>query len=248
MTSFNSSDTLLSQIETWPQWLFIPFLITSIITSILGILGNIVVIFIILCLGKSNTTQALHNCLIVNLALSDFVLCLFTMPLNIYRSIRIYMTFPRAFCKLADSFPAINIYVSSLTIVTIAIYRYLLVYYPHKNIFGTLSICIIMFSIWLLAIAAASPLFIYSRSRPAYDESLIKTMIDFFCGDSLNNSCATERSLLYKRLHICYESWPKHTSLHLLYTIFMLCLQFILPTFIICITYYRIVLKLRERK
>jgi neuropeptide Y receptor len=248
MTSLTSTDSLLPEFESLPRWLLIPFIIISIIESVIGIVGNILVIFIILFLCKSNIPQTSHNCFIVNLALSDFVLCLFTMPLNTYRSLNIYMTFPPAFCKLADSFPAINIYVSSLTIVTISIYRYLLVCYPYKKIIGTFSTIIIMISIWLLAIGAASPLFIYSRSIPAYDEALIDTMVNVVCGQSENNSCEITTYNMYKRLHVCHESWPKHGQLHLLYTIFMLFLQFILPIFIICITYYQVMVKLRERK
>ncbi len=248
MTSLTPNDSLLPEFESFPRWLLIPFLIISIIESIIGIVGNIFVIVIILFLAKSNLPQTSHNCFIVNLALSDFVLCLFTMPLNTYRSLNIYMPFPPAFCKLADSFPAINICVSSLTIVTISIYRYLVVCYPYKKIIGTFSTIIIMISIWLLAIGAASPLFIYSRSIPAYDEGLIETMVKVICSQSSKNSCETTYYKMYKRLHICHESWPEHGHLHLLYTIFMLFLQFILPISIICITYYQIMVKLRERK
>ncbi|CAF4929606.1 unnamed protein product [Rotaria sp. Silwood1] len=247
MPNLTSIDSLLPEFISLPRWLLIPFITISIIESIIGILGNILVIFILLFSGKSNTLQASHNCFIINLALSDFVLCLFTMPLNTYRSLYTYMVFPPAFCKLADSFPAINICVSSLTIVTISIYRYLLVYYPHKKSIGTFSTCIIMFSIWLLAIGAASPLFIYSRSIPAYDESLIDTLVKDICSELLNSSCETKYVQVYERLHVCHESWPKNSQLHLLYTIFMFFLQFILPILIICITYYQIMVKLRER-
>jgi hypothetical protein len=248
ITNLTSTDPLLPEFDSLPRWLLIPFLIISITESIIGIVGNLVVILILLFLGKSNISQASHNCFIINLALSDFVLCLFTMPLNTYRSLNIYMTFPPAFCKLADSFPAINICVSSLTIVTISIYRYLLVCYPHRKIIGTFSTCIIMISIWLLAICASSPLFIYSRSIPAYDEFLIESMVHLICFQSLHSSCETTYSNLYRRLHVCHESWPRHGELRLLYTIFMLFLQFILPILIICITYYKIMVTLRERK
>lgn len=248
MISLNSTEPLIPDFESLPRWLFIPFLTISIIESIIGAIGNIVVILIMLFFGKSNSVQALHNCFIINLALSDLVLCLFTMPLNTYRSLHVYMTFPPAFCKLADSFPAINICVSSLTIVAISIYRYLLVYYPHKNFIGTFSTSITMISIWLLAIAAASPLFFYSSSIPAYDQSLIEDMTQVICNQLSTNSCDTNYFELYKRLHVCHESWPQHSGLRLIYTIFILCLQFILPILIICVTYYQIMVKLRERK
>jgi hypothetical protein len=247
-TSLMSNDSSLPEFESLPRWLLNPFLIISIIESIIGIVGNIVVIIVILLPSKSNVPQTSHNCFIVNLALSDFVLCLFTMPLNTYRTLNIYMRFPPAFCKLTDSFPAINICVSSLTIVTISIYRYLLVCYPHKKFIGTFSTFMIMISIWVLAIGAASPLFIYSRSIPAYDESLIDTIVKDKCYDALIDSCEVTYNKYYKSLHVCHESWPKKGELRLLYTIFMLFLQFILPILIICITYYQVMVKLRERK
>lgn len=247
-TSFTWNDSLIPDSISLPRWLFLSFIITSIIESVIGIIGNILVIIVLLMFAKTNTLQTVHNCFIINLALSDFVLCLFTMPLNVYRSLYIYMTFPPAFCKLADSFPAINICVSSLTIVTISIYRYLLVYYPHKKFIGTFATSVIMISIWVLAIGAASPLFIYSRSIPAYDESLIDTMVDVICSSSVNSACQTTYSAMYRRLHVCHEAWPKDRGLHLSYTIFMLFLQFILPIFIICITYYQVMIKLRERE
>lgn len=243
-----NSDPFLSDYESLPRWLSSPFLITSILESIIGTVGNLLVIIIIVFRVKSNISQTCHNCFIINLALSDLVLCLFTMPLNTYRSLKIYMTFPPAFCKLADTFPAINIYVSSLTIVSISIYRYLVVCYPYKKIIGKCSTLIIMICIWLLAIGAASPLFIYSRSIPVYDESLIESMVKVMCSQSINDSCEMKFDEIYRRLHVCHESWPSHGHLHLLYTIFMLFLQFLFPILIICLTYYQIMLKLRERK
>jgi len=250
MINLTSHDSLFPDIQSFtslPQWLLIPFIIISIIESILGIVGNSLVIIVISCIGKSNISRGPHNFFIVNLALSDLVLCLFTMPLNTYRSLNIYMTFPPAFCKLADSFPAINVCVSSLTIVAISIYRYLVVCYPHKKLNGPVLTFIIMIGIWILAIGAASPLFIYSLSSRVYDEVLIETMVQMICMDSIKHSCQDDYYKIYKRLHVCHEEWPKHWNWHLLYTIFMFFLQFILPISIICITYYQVMVKLRER-
>jgi neuropeptide Y receptor len=250
MTNFTSHDSLFPDDDlstSFPQWLLIPFIIISIIESILGIVGNTLVIIVISCIGKSNISHTPHNFFIVNLALSDLVLCLFTMPLNTYRSLNTYMTFPPAFCKLADSFPAINICVSSLTIVAISIYRCLVVSYPLKKLNGTCLTFIIMIGIWLLAIVAASPLFIYSLSTQVYDEFVIKTIVELKCMDLNNDSCNEDYYKKYKRLHVCHEEWPKHGNWHLLYTIFIFFLQFILPISIICLTYYQVMVKLRER-
>ncbi|CAF1366724.1 unnamed protein product [Rotaria sordida] len=233
MPNLTSPESLLPDVESvtsLPRWLFMPFIIISITESVLGIVGNSLVIIVISCI-----------------ALSDLVLCLFTMPLNTYRSINVYMAFPPAICKLADSFPAINVCVSSLTIVAISIHRYLVVCYPHKKLIGTFLTFIVMIGIWLLAIAAASPLFIYSRSSKVYDEMVVEAMVKMSCTNLQDELCEENHYKTYRRLHVCHESWPKHGDWRLVYTIFMLFLQFILPISIICITYYQIMVKLRER-
>ena len=246
MLNLSMSDSFLPEGDSFPRWFLIPFLLVSIVESCLGIIGNALVIIVITCLGgKCTHLHRSHNYFIVNLALSDLVLCLFTMPLNTYRSLVIYMRFPPAFCKLADSFPAINVCVSSLTIVAISIYRYLVVSYPHKQFMGTCLTLIIMIGIWLLAIAAASPLFIYSRSSRVYDDVLIESMVKLMCAHSTDQSCQANQYRTYRHLHVCHESWPKHG--HLLYTIFIFFLQFVLPILIIGLTYYRVMLKLSER-
>ncbi|CAF2976403.1 unnamed protein product [Rotaria sp. Silwood2] len=250
MTNLTSPEFLLPDVESvtsLPHWLLMPFITISFIESILGIVGNTLVIIVISCIGKSNAPHTPYNCFIVNLALSDLVLCLFTMPLNTYRTLNTYMTFPPAFCKLADSFPAINVCVSSLTIVAISIHRYLVVCYPHKKLIGTFLTFIIMIGIWLLAIAAASPLFIYSRSSKVYDEVVVETMTKIACINSIDKLCEENHYRTYGRLHVCHESWPKHGDWRLVYTIFIFFLQFILPISIICITYYQIMVKLQER-
>lgn len=251
MTNLTVFDTSLLDFDSFfslPKQILVPFITISIIESIIGVVGNTLVIIVISFFGKSNILHRPHNCFIVNLALSDLVLCLFTMPLNTYRSSVIYMKFPPAFCRLADSFPAINVCVSSLTIVTISIYRYLAVCYPRKRLASTFSLSLIMISIWLLAIIAASPLFIYSFSSRVYDEMLIESMAKIICSNSIDDSCERVQYETYRDLHVCHESWPETGHWRLAYTIFMFILQFILPISIIGITYSKILIKLRKRR
>lgn len=248
--NLSSTDSFFTDVDSTgslSSWFLIPFITISIIESILGIVGNTIVIIVISFIGKASLPHRPHNCFIVNLALSDLILCLFTMPLNTYRSSVIYMKFPPAFCKLADSFPAINVCVSSLTIVGISIYRYLVVCYPHKKVIGTCFTLTIMIVIWILAITAASPLFIYSRSSSVYDETLLDAMVKIMCLQSNDHSCEQQQYNKFKYLHVCHESWPKNGNWRLFYTIFMFFLQFILPISIIGLTYYQIMVKLSER-
>ena len=104
-----------------------------------------------------------------------------------------------------------------------------------------------MISIWLLAILAASPLFIYSISTRVYEDFLIDIMVEDQCFNSIRQSCEQKTKDSLQKLYVCHESWPTDISWHFFYTIFIFCLQVILPISIICLTYYQIMVKLQQR-
>ena len=93
------------------------------IVIILGIFGNLLVIWTILLNKNMRTT---NNLFILNLAISDLTLCFFSIPFNVYKTLRHSWIFGDFLCRLAPFFQASNVFVSSMNITAIALDRFLL--------------------------------------------------------------------------------------------------------------------------
>lgn len=76
----------------------------------------------------------LRHLLMVNLSMSDLLLCLITMPLTFMELVSFYWPLGDnpILCKLAGSLEAVSIYCSTLTIASIAVDRYHLIVYPTR--------------------------------------------------------------------------------------------------------------------
>lgn len=97
------------------------FTTAYIVLAVLGSLGNGLVIYVVIAKKEMRTTR---NTFLVNLALSNFMLGLIWVPFLWVPTYENEFTYNAYFCKLANSFPGINIYCSTLTICAIAIDRY----------------------------------------------------------------------------------------------------------------------------
>ena len=91
------------------------------IVIILGIFGNLLVIWTILLNKNMRTT---NNLFILNLAMSDLTLCFFSIPFNVYKTLRHSWIFGDFLCRLAPFFQASNVFVSSMNITAIALDRF----------------------------------------------------------------------------------------------------------------------------
>ena len=90
---------------------------------ILGAVGNILVVIVIV---RKAAMRTVRNVFILNLAISDMLLCLITMPLTLAEVLSHYWPFGHfpVLCKLFGTLQAISIFVSSITITAIALDRY----------------------------------------------------------------------------------------------------------------------------
>lgn len=87
---------------------------------ILGFFGNFLVIWTVL-LNKHMRTS--NNLFILNLAISDLTLCVFSIPFNVYKTLRHTWEFGEFLCKFAPFFQATNVFVSTMSITAIALDR-----------------------------------------------------------------------------------------------------------------------------
>lgn len=102
-----------------------------------------------------------------------------------------------------------------------------LIVYPTRDNLKFVRALIILAGIWLLALILASPMFIYKRLILAEIPPVLQRL-------GINN------------VSFCIEDWPlSHGRFY--YSIFALCVQYLLPILIVSTAYIAIYLKLRNR-
>ena len=86
-----------------------------------GVLGNGMVCFVV---ARNPHMRTPRNIFIINLAISDLTLCVFTQPLNLYLLICTQWELGSFMCKLVTMFQGTNLFVSTISITAIALDRF----------------------------------------------------------------------------------------------------------------------------
>jgi hypothetical protein len=94
--------------------------------------GGLANLFVIVSFARTTHLRNLRNYFIVNLAFSDLMLCVVTAPVTLYFSLNLFWPFGNVACQLMASVQAVNMFVSCLTLVLIAMDRFLLMLCPVK--------------------------------------------------------------------------------------------------------------------
>ncbi|KZS05899.1 Neuropeptide F receptor [Daphnia magna] len=191
---------------------------------IFGTIGNSLVVYVV---ARQPAMRTARNVFVVNLAISDLLLCLITMPLTLME-IRSY-TWPLGnspvSCKMVGSLQAVSIFVSTLSITAIALDRYQLIVYPTKKSFQLTGALLALAGIWTLGVVLALPLFIV-RTLQHHDIPI-------------PNSPITS-------VDYCLEEWPNERG-RSLYSIGSILIQYALPIITVSVAHARICNKLQVR-
>ncbi|CAD5215820.1 unnamed protein product [Bursaphelenchus okinawaensis] len=177
-TFFQRMNAHLRKYNEWEEMLytFLYFLI-----SFFALVGNGVVILAVIRKKEMRTNR---NVLIVNLALSNLMLALTTIPFLWLPSIDFEFPYSKFFCKFANALPGSNIYCSTLTISVMAIDRY---YSVKQMTVGSvnqscLKGIILSIMIWVFSFLLSFPLLIY------YDTTMLYVFKDVMVYDSEKNT------------------------------------------------------------
>ncbi len=102
-----------------------------------------------------------RNFFILNLAISDLVLCLVTMPLTLLDIVNKHWPLgdSELSCKVAGGLQAVSVFVSTISITVIALDRYQLIVYPTRDILKRIGGAAALFFMWLLGFLLALPMF-----------------------------------------------------------------------------------------
>ncbi|CAH8455311.1 unnamed protein product [Schistosoma guineensis] len=188
-----------------------------------GSCGSLLVVYTVIRKPKMRTPR---NLFIVNLAISDLILCLFTQPFNLLRILYWHYDWKlgQIMCKSVAMGQAANIFVSTISIIAIALDRLQVIVYPTKNTVKNTGASIIIIGSWLFSLIMASPMFIFT---------------------------SVSVDTIRPNGHICSAStiqseWLRQSKY--IYGIITIVFQYCLPLTMVSYAYIRICLRIRQRQ
>lgn len=181
---------------------------------ILGIFGNVLVCFVV---ARNRQMHTVTNLFITNLALSDILLCMLAVPFTPLYTFLGGWVFGKTLCHLVPYAQAVSVYISTLTLTSIAIDRFLVIIYPfHPRM--RIEICTaIIVGIWVIALLVTLPYGLYMQ---------------------------LELELQLNTL--CEEHWPSEPFRKVFSSLTSI-LQFVVPFFVIAFCYVCVSIKLNNR-
>nr|KAG5708305.1 hypothetical protein BaRGS_034336 [Batillaria attramentaria] len=141
-------------------WLMSLFIFFYSLIFLLGITGNVLVVFIVL---RNKAMQTITNIFITNLAVSDICICLLAVPFTPMSFFFNSWVFGKALCHLVPMTLCITVYVSTLTSTAIAVDRYFVIVYPFKPRMKVYMCVLMIIAIWIISISISLPLGIYHK-------------------------------------------------------------------------------------
>ncbi|KAK0400186.1 hypothetical protein QR680_003395 [Steinernema hermaphroditum] len=170
-------------------------------------------IFVLSIVG--NTVQ---NIFILNLAISDVIMCLLSLPFTPVTNIYKTWLFGQAICHLLPFAQAVSMFVSTISLSSIAIDRYILVVRPHCHPLNVRGATVVAIVLWVFSVIVSLPYgyYMHLESYPGY--------------------CGT----------YCTEHWPTH-AVRRGYALVVLFAQFLIPFASMAVCYYIIFSRLRKR-
>ena len=216
--NMSHDSTLLDEIGN-RMWRDVILLVAYGILIIISLFGNILVCHVVL---RNRRMHTVTNFFIANLAISDLLLTCINVPFNIARNLLDEWPFGSVMCHLLNFSLMVSVYVSTFTLMGIALDRHQVLLYPLSPRMSKPVGLIVLGLIWAVAVALSLPFGIYNKVQP----------VDF----------------LYKRVERCTPAYPYPKEVWDQYlTVITLVFQYIIPLAIIAFTYGRIVRKLWVR-
>lgn len=184
---------------------------------VLGIFGNVLVCYVVF---RNKAMQTVTNLFITNLALSDILLCVLAVPFTPLYTFLERWVFGSVICHLVPFAQGASVYISTLTLTSIAIDRFFVIIYPFHPRMKMLTCILIIVAIWCFSILVTLPYGIYMQHK-------------------LDNNTGADR-------RICEEHWP-HEYYRKIFGGLTTTMQFIIPFLLIAFCYICVSLRLQDR-
>ncbi|KAL3982488.1 7 transmembrane receptor (rhodopsin family) protein [Acanthocheilonema viteae] len=204
------------------------------LVCVFGTLANLIVLIAFL---RTSHIRNLRNYFIANLAVSDLLLCVITAPVTLYLTRNLFWPFGNFACQTLASVQAVNMFVSCMTLVLIAMDRVLLTLCPIKWQFAATAPIICYCIVWLTSLVIAAPYFFAVAAEDVMLEPWNQPYIDVMlhiCGR--------------KRPQTCIEkAWHRLPFSRRTYTLSVLAIQYLLPVTALAFSYSQIGSAIRKR-
>ncbi|XP_022255927.1 prolactin-releasing peptide receptor-like [Limulus polyphemus] len=164
-TPFHDYVTSIPSVQVFFYCLYVIIFVT-------GICGNVLVCYVVF---RNKSMQTVTNIFITNLALSDILLCTFAVTFTpLYIFLRQWI-FGSVFCHLLTYVQGVSVYISAITLMSIAIDRFFVIIYPFQPRLKVSWCLMIVVSIWIIAALLTMPYGIFIslivvRGRPYCEE------------------------------------------------------------------------------
>ncbi|XP_070580926.1 somatostatin receptor type 5-like [Ptychodera flava] len=147
-------------IDYGPTHIVIPIVFGS--NCLMGIVGNILVIYVIL---KNSKMKTVANVYILSLAIADLFF-MFTMPFIAFQQAVHHWPFGHAWCKVITAVDGLNQTTGIYCLTSMAVDRYLAIVHPIRSIkIRTMRIAAcVNISCWVLSAITVMPLWLYTRT------------------------------------------------------------------------------------
>ncbi|XP_053953295.1 neuropeptide SIFamide receptor isoform X1 [Anastrepha ludens] len=142
------------------KWVQIIFCLIYATVFVLGIFGNVLVCYVVL---RNRAMQTVTNIFITNLALSDILLCVLAVPFTPLYTFMGRWAFGHTLCHLVSFAQGCSIYISTLTLMSIAIDRVFVIVFPFRPRMKLSTCILIIVSIWVFSLLCTMPYGIFMK-------------------------------------------------------------------------------------
>ncbi|XP_077863712.1 QRFP-like peptide receptor [Saccoglossus kowalevskii] len=194
-------------------------IIACCITVTLSITGNAAVIVVLLC-GHCSCRGDL-NAFLLNLAVSDLTMAVFSMPFTFTTIMYGHWIFGKVMCPATLFILQVSVCVSIYTLTSIGIDRYYAVVHPLKLRPSKYRNRIVILIIWVISVLSGIVQLVMGGTKRYFWDG------QFF--------------------YTCSEGWPTETS-SVVYETFVMCMTYFVPLLVLSFTYIKVGCRLWGRQ
>ncbi|XP_037641762.1 chemokine-like receptor 1 [Sebastes umbrosus] len=146
-------------------------LVVYCLAFVLGVLGNGVVIWV----TGFKMKKTVNTVWFLNLAVADFLFTAFLSLRVTYTALNCHWPFGKFMCKLHSTITVLNMFASVYILMVISVDRCVSVVWPvwAQNHRSVRKASCVSLGVWVLALILSTPYFIFSNTRPSYNNDNI---------------------------------------------------------------------------